>query len=362
MLNRKRRAIALIGITLIIATTMGCGFVREAETAIAITRTPTPSLTPSSTKRVCPPSLSLATPKRAPLSPHLVVILFDPELPGVMQYENGQTTSDVLEFSKVIFEKVTGPGDGYTVFRLGYHTYGDARVINEDSPTLEAPFIPSTPSPQPTLTPITPTPTYEGETLFLKTQVAKEYKATLAVHFATATHMAFEDGCARTDWVENYATQNADWEATKMAAKSNFLTRIATNLDAYQKRSQFLPTPYAQNSVFEGLAYATLVFQHECSKYAKCSLIIFDKLDDWRIGRDGKPYLTLTSGLEINLHNVEVASILLNCADIFQPDCKKTQDIWTGILQSFGVASPEYHTGEGLEDYLIKFLRREPND
>ena len=348
----------VLPLAFIFLTLMSCG--PEGIGLITHTPTPpTPSLTPTPTKRDCPPPAGIITPERATIPSYLVIVLYDPDEPrGAMDYVNGQNTSNVLDFIREVFQNIVQPGDHYAAFRLGCRDYSCARVINNNSPTLEAPLIAATPSPQSTLTPAsTPTFARTEPSLFEKTQSARDYGATLTVQAATATEMAFEDDCAQIDWEESYAAQNAAWEATKAAAGAEFLAQIESDLNTYQSDVDDVPTPYDPHVLFEGLRDATIILQNECSKYDKCVLIIFDDLEEWRMDADGYP--DKPENMEIDFTNTEIITVMLRCADIYQPDCRDVQNIWTPEFDSYGSLSVEYCNGKDLEEFLINYLRRQ---
>ncbi len=317
---------------------------------------PTPSVTPSPTKRTCPPSSSIITPEKVTIPQHLVIVLYDPyESSGVMEFQDERSTSNVLEFVRSVFQKAAQPGDRYAIFRLGCRDYSCARVMNENSSPLESPLIAATPSPQTTLTPVS-TPTYQGQTIFEKSEIGRSQTATVTAQYATATEMAFQDDCARLDWIQNYATEYAAWESTKAAAQATFLTQIASNLDAYQNNLTSTATPYAPNALYEGLRDVTVIFQNECGKYQRCILLIFDDLEEWRIGPEGKP--AKPPNFYINLSNVDIVTVVLKCVDVYQPDCTTKKKIWEPELKSYGALKVELYNGKDLEKNLIQYLRR----
>ncbi|MBW8011640.1 MAG: hypothetical protein FVQ83_10440 [Chloroflexi bacterium] len=274
-----------------------------------------------------------------------------------MEYSDGGSTSNVLDFIRVVFSNTVLSGNRYAIFRMGYLNYGNARVLNDDSPTLDAPRIAPTPSSQFTLTPIS-THNTEGESVLGLPGTESAHKTAVAVQDVTSTVMAFVDDCAQEDWIGNYATQNAEWEATKAAAESQFLTQIAADIEVFEEQVDSLPTPTGPNMVYEGLGQATVVFQNECIDYSRCILIVFDDLTDWRVDEEGN--LVRPSNIEINLSGIEIFSILLSCLDDYQPECVEVQDKWRSEFEYFGAAPGqiEFHNGEALEAILNEYLRR----
>lgn len=318
---------------------------------IGITATVTPSITPSATMPKCPPVDSLPIPEKANLSTSLIVILFDP-----FNYKNPDELSVFFNLISNVIQNIIVPGDHYAILRLGCHSYECARALNDDTATLAAPLIADTPSPQPTLNQLG-TPTYLGQTLFEKTKIAREYDEAIGTQFATETQIAFDDYCANSIWIEKYATIQAEWKETQSVAKSISLTQIAEDVESHQINADY-SNLYAPNMVFEGLGHATIILENECKKYDRCILIIFDNLDDWRIDSKGRPQKPV--GININLNNVEVLTIMIDCDDIYCPVCKNTQKNWTPAFISYGANedSVQYHNADDLEQFLISFLRR----
>ncbi len=347
-------AIFLVGFLVIALAACGGAF-----DALGITPTPTPptpTLTPSPTRRLCPPASSYSSPQPSTPTSRLILILFDPASePGLIEYENGDTSPDPVAFSYQVLQQVLSPGDHYAFFRLGCRDYACSRLVNEALPSVAAPHIPATPSPQPTSTPPS-TPTYTGQTLFERTQIARNYSLTLTPHVATATEMAFHDDCAMMDWVERYSAESTQWAPTQASAQAAMHTQLAADLSSYQARQDELSTPYAANAVLEGLRDASVVLTNECGRYQRCILVIFDDLQDWRLDTD---HLPLTPpDFPIDLAGAEVLSVMLRCGDIYQPDCRRVQQAWTDQFLDYGATHVDYRNGVALEAFLTQFLRR----
>ena len=98
-----------------------------------ITPTPitsSPTLTPT---LFCPPiELDVAELK---VNSTFVVVLFDEEIikKFPLVYESGQTETEIYIFLSNVLPRVLGPGSEYSLFRLGYRDYKDAKMIRDAS-------------------------------------------------------------------------------------------------------------------------------------------------------------------------------------------------------------------------------------
>ncbi|MFH1446823.1 MAG: hypothetical protein ABIG43_05375, partial [Chloroflexota bacterium] len=88
----------------------------------------------------------------------------------------------------------------------------------------------------------------------------------------------------------------------------------------------------------------------------RCILLIFDDLEEWRIGPEGKP--AKPPNFYINLSNVDIVTVVLKCVDVYQPDCTTKKKIWEPELKSYGALKVELYNGKDLEKNLIQYLRR----
>ncbi len=269
-----------------------------------------------------------------------------------MKYLDGRTTGDAFAFIKDVLPELLGPGDQYSIFRLGYRSYEAARVDRYSSKIMESPQIGATPAPYAILPSITPPIIYTDEAVLQKIKDENAYKTAVAEQQATATQQDFEYHCNIAAFDNMFAATATMWSVTQTAVS----TEISSKLDeASTPPAVALQTPFA-DTVYEGLSEATVDFEAQCSHYDKCALLIIDDLYDWR---NTTPDHKIPD-LHINLKNVEIISIMPNCTDIYQPSCKNTQNLWTDELKGFGAKSVEYVNGNGnensLEEYLIETI------
>lgn len=306
--------------------------------------TPTP-ITPSPTPRVCPPGIDLGSLDGLEITPTFIVVLFDANSTFVkpMEYLSGESTSDVMEFVSGVLPKMLGPGSQYSIFSLGFGNYESAKLDRYSSKISDSPEIVPTPQPHETLTPI-PTPTYSDAVL--ENQVAKnEYDTNVESQNATATQAAFEYDCEIAAYDGTYKMTATAWSVTQQAEANEIATQIFVAQDGRKERLQMIETPFAGDNVYEGLAHVTVDFESQCANYENCFLIIFDDLVDWR--PETPDYL------HINLEGVDVITVLPQCEDIIQPTCKRVQDQWGPMFESYKAKSIKYYNGERLEEFLI---------
>ncbi|MBI1854661.1 MAG: hypothetical protein HYR93_02150, partial [Chloroflexi bacterium] len=284
-----------------------------------VTWTPSPSVTPSPTLRICPPNQKIASANDLKLHTTFIVILFDQASvnSSTMAYMNGQTTGDAFAFIKKVLPELLGPGDQYSIFRLGYRSYEAARVDRYSSKIIDAPQIGATPAPYATLPSITPPVIYVDEAVLQKIKDENTYKTAVAEQQATATQQDFEYNCNITAFDNIFAATATMWSVTQTAVA----TEISSKLDGISTPSSSALEPPFADTVYEGLSEATIDIETQCSRYEKCVLLIIDDLYDWRnTTPDHK-----VPDLYINLKNVEIVSIMPNCTDIYQPSCKNIQ-------------------------------------
>ena len=320
----------------------GCGLV---ETITGITPTP---MTPSPTPRICPPNIDLGPLDGLEIEPTFIIVLFDGNSINTesLEYVNGEKTSDVMSFIGRILPKILGPGDQYSMFSLGFRHYQAAKLDRYSSKITEAPEIVATPQISTTLTPI-PTPTLS--VAVLENQAGKnQYESDIEAQNATATQSAFEYICEVAAYDTTYKVTATAWSVTKQAEANEIATQIVIAQNDREEKIKTIETPFASDNVYEGLSHVTVDFEDQCKKYERCVLIIFDNLGDWRI--ETPDYL------HVNLVGVEVISILPQCEDIIQPNCKFVQDLWTPQFISLKAKSVEYYGGERLEDSLLNYF------
>lgn len=316
----------------------------EPGNGFLITATP---ITPSPTKRICNPNnvYTISTPPQ--YSPILLVVLFNPNLDNNLQYRDGKSTSNPLEFIQNALPNILFSGDQYAIFELGYKSYEAAQLGRDSFPRINEPPSRAMFQGQATLTTIpTTTKTLEG---LQEMQRQGQYDATVTAQIATVTEMAFIDRCEKEKFVnEAYATETA-WSATQTLVGNE----IATQASGIENDHPLLETPYSQDVVYEGLSHATIVFNNLCDKFSRCVLLIISDMKDYRAGFKG-----MIQDGNIDLTNVEIITVMPNCEDIFQPSCTDLENIWRNefLLANAKTVYPLMN-GDNLESYLIDKLR-----
>ena len=249
--------------------------------------------------------------------------------------------------SKVL-ESAAEPGDSIVIFKLGPLEFKDALVFDGRVGKVSQPSIPPTLTAIPSITAtVTPSQTLEPGIFVRNTEVAA--LATQSIIAITATHIETLNICGREEWNRKFSSIATQWAATRTAAKAGFdegLSAVDT------------PAPFEVENksrhVFDGLQHSTLAFESECNtqEYRRCLLILFSDLDDYRTKEPD--YFDPP----IDLENVEVLSVMLNCPVLFDPECQVVKDRWTDNFSLLGAKSSEFANGDDIENKLIDFIRR----
>ncbi|MEW6029595.1 MAG: hypothetical protein AB1554_08940 [Chloroflexota bacterium] len=339
----------LLGLAFASLVVSSCTFEELVTDITGITPTPT---VPSPTPRICP-EISFDSPGGYEVTRSFVVVLFDDKSTNgqdVLEYKSGERTSDVVGFINEVLPMVLGPGDEYSIFKLGYRTYEGARYDRYSTRISEAPDVFPTPQPHLTLTPISTPFVVEGTPGLVIVQQRNQYGTASANQQATSTQLAFEDLCMRSAYATAAQSTTTAWTATNQA----LATEVATNIaDGTANTPYVIETPFAANVVYEGLGHATIDFEAQCSLYDKCILLIIDDLIDWRNAGPGNKI----PEIYFNLHGADVIIVMPNCRDLDQPSCTKTKNLWTDELISFGAKDPvTYLNGDRLEETLIQMI------
>lgn len=333
--NQRKMRTAILVILFLVIITSGCSF----DNGYQSVSTNTPVSTP--TVRLCPP-LSIETPAYLNRSSNLIVVLLD------LDKDYKDYTSQALQIINSVIPEAIDPGDRLVLFRTGMRTFEDSIVLSERTEAYFPPSIPSTP----TLIYIaTPMPNLVGTTMpgiyGIATENVIHAQQTAAV--ATATESDFINDCAMDYWSMQFQSQATTWAPTRAAVVNEFSYSIHRDIDEFEDKLVSAEAG-TQNAIFEGLSFATVVFQNECSNYDSCILITFSDMNDWRP--------VAPKNLQIDLTAVDVVSVMLNCQVIYQPSCTKIQDIWTQNFNLFHVRSVSYLNDENIENNLVNALRR----
>lgn len=342
--------LSMLAASLLSVILSSCGFV-ETVTGITPTPvTPSPTLTPT---LYCPPmDLDIAELK---VNSTFVVVLFDEEITKSfpLVYENGQTESEIYVFLSNVLPSVLGPGSEYSLFRLGYRSYEEAKIIRDASRIVSAPELVSTPAPLESLTAI-PTPAESG-VVMADVIATKEYATQVAQQYATATQMAIDYQCQQTTYEGLYRATEVAWDVTQVAEKERINEYILTvQPDITDDNSK---RPLGGNNVYEGLSHVTIDLESRCPDYSRCVLIVIDDLEDWRS--------QAPEHLDIDLEGYEIVLVAPSCSDTVSPECKNLQNKWmpqfTGAFRSNSenitfVNSLGSERKEGIDVFLVNYF------
>ncbi len=300
-------------ISILSLTLSSCGL---AEAVTGITSTPViPSITPTPTI-YCPQiDLDVAELK---VNSTFVVVLFDEEVIKnfPLVYENGQTESDIYLFLSKILPNVLGPGSEYSLFKLGYRYYDEAKVIRDASRITTAPELVSTPAPPDAYTAI-PSPTKSG-VVMADVIATNAYATQVAQQYATATQIAISYQCQQIVYDGLYKATEVSWSETQVAEQERINESILTIQPDGNKIN--VERPLGGNNVYEGLSHVTVDLKKRCPEYSRCVLIVVDDLEDWR---SEKP-----DYLDIDLEGYEIILVVPSCSDIVSPECGNIQNKW----------------------------------
>lgn len=318
----------------------------------------TPTLAP--TPIDCPTSNSVATDLSGEVQrPKLIVVLVESS-PNQSVY-----IEEAYRIIGHVLPRLIAPGDQIAVFRNGYREYRDAVILDLNQPELTPQNIPSSPTPPATLpAEVVITPTHQtqlGQNIEKNeaTAAAQEMQTTATIEWAYY-------GCALNEWEGNFQQLSDAWESTEEAAVLGLESILASTLTAERATAQATQavTPIA-NSFYEGLGHTTSVFGglgcaeagSDSSSFSRCVLIVFDNFLDWRIATIEAGTYPIPSG--IDLQNIDVLGVMLNCARVYEPACVELQDFWTPqLMGQYGAKSVSYIDGHDIESELGLFLGR----
>jgi len=325
------------------------------------TATPTSTVTPSPT--VCPtiefPSSPLETPN---VRRTLYLILFDPNEAARIQ----MTAEEVMSIQQAIealMQKVVQGGDRVAVFQMGCRHFDyRCRLSNFVLPTPKpvGTLVPPSPTPIPTFTPV-PSPTLpKNWTLFKATMIARAATQTATVVVPTATAIAIINSCAVSTWKQLYLEEAQKIEATRSA----FATQIAHDVRAeIETESAFqssqIPTPYAADVVFDGLAQISVIINNEKNNFDRFVVLIFDTMRDWRVNMETGQVHDLSFRDKIDLQDAEIIMVMPDCREVYDPPvCKTRLDVWTHLLmEEFGASNVISVPNKQVLEKLLAFLR-----
>lgn len=204
--------------------------------------------------------------------------------------------------------------------------------------------------------------------------------STQAAYSASATQAAeanrlieHDNECAKQAWVKKWGDTEASYTATLAANQATFKTaiegtrlshatqlpltvtaQVAKILTAIPPVSPTVPAPLityeramSSSDVYDGLHNASKFFASECKDYARCILIIFDQMVDWR---DKQPKLS------IDLKSVLVTTIFPQCQSEATPKCSDLADKWSKELTAMGSTQQTHYIQKNAEEKLLHLL------
>lgn len=285
--------------------------------------------------------------------PNNIVFLIDLEFESEQVYEYGEYgsnkhTDSIFDFLDISFRDLIEPGDRFSFYRFGFRSYNDSRIYRYKSGLTDIPDIPSTPVP---VGPYEPLPTYMPIGVPLNDIKGKnDYVKAEAINAANATQAALENQCFNITFNQLFQKTAVAWEAIRTSELNILHRAYRSGIDNFLSRSD-VSAELGMRVVFEGLAHVSVDMENRCDDFERCILIIVDDLDEHRPDRPIK--------LNIDLTNVEVISIMPNCAEIFQPDCQARQNRWTNLFEAYGASSVIYTNGERLGEFLSAYFQIE---
>lgn len=252
------------------------------------------------------------------------------------------------EIIKAVLADTVEPGDSIVIFKMGPLNFEESLLFDGRVDDVVQAVIPPSPTFIPSVTATnTPVATLTPGLYAKQTEVAATL--TQGVIQITATHASVIDGCAQDAWEKQYeeiVRGQQDVRATVIASFNDQLNATATPAAEF-------PENYS-HQVFESLQFSTLAFNQECKsdKYRSCLLIIFSNLSEYRL--TPPDYFDTP----INLGNVDVLSVLLNCQAMFDPSCKATEEYWSELfVNGLGAKSSSFIANDNVEQDVTNFIR-----
>jgi hypothetical protein len=323
----------MLAIVVILLLLQGCSSL--IPNAAISTRTSTP------TQLVCPTFVS-GTPvavSQGTGGSKLIVVLFE---------NNSLYKPYLLQAFDNMNDALRGavqPGDKVFMIDMNAQDFDSAIVVNANVEMVIAPLAPPKPTNYPTPTATLP-PIFTPQARIAQIAATQSANATAISVNLTATSSAFLFNCSSQVWQEQYLAISKQWEKQKDEVVQSF-----TKVIVQQQSEIKLGVGAPNNQVWEGLSNASLIMKNECYKYDRCILIVFS---DMKENRSVKP-----ENLNVDLRNVEVFGVMLNCKLLYSPECGKWIETWKEYLFSNDISakSVDFINAENLRGVLSAILR-----
>jgi hypothetical protein len=270
--------------------------------------------------------------------PKLILILVK-EHPNYLNY-----ASQSFDILTRILPKVVEPNDRVIMMSMEEFDVGSAVFFDKKIDSIEKPSISNSPIPPPTIG-SSQTAEDTPETVFGQAAAAQQIQADFKNTEVAATKAAFRYECDKQAWATSNDAAWQKWNSDKKKAISSFMTEFGKEMKL-NKTNNF---QISKNQIFEAMQSASLILNGECSKYARCDLVIFSDFEDVRNYHPPEK--------KFSLPTVKVAGMLLDCR--FEYKCGKKIDFWSETFAIYGASSSQFAFGDDVEKILISyFLRR----
>lgn len=298
--------------------------------------------TPTPTELVCPP-IAFNTPVLISQNvnrPYLVVILFQ----NNSNYK--PYLLDAFDRTNAALESGMQPGDRLFMLDMNAKDFDSAVVAMVQVKNVSVPLAPPAPTIYPTIT--ATLPSFSTPQSVLAQQAATQSaNATVVSIGVESTKSAFIHNCSYQSWNDQYLAISQEWEKEKDKSVQDFIEELEQEQSKIEIGNEELG-----NQVWEGLSHASLIMENECDKFDRCILIVFSDMYESRSVKPEK--------LNINLQNVEILNVMLNCPFLYSGECGKWIEAWKKYLFSndINARSVDFINGENLAEILSAILRR----
>lgn len=238
------------------------------------------------------------------------------------------------------------PGDRLFMLDMNAKDFDSAVVAMVQVKNVSVPLAPPAPTIYPTIT--ATLPSFSTPQSVLAQQAATQSaNATVVSIGVESTKSAFIHNCSYQSWNDQYLAISQEWEKEKDKSVQDFIEELEQEQSKIEIGNEELG-----NQVWEGLSHASLIMENECDKFDRCILIVFSDMYESRSVKPEK--------LNINLQNVEILNVMLNCPFLYSGECGKWIEAWKKYLFSndINARSVDFINGENLAEILSAILRR----